>query len=434
MDIPSLYSLFLQHPAVSTDTRKIIPGSIFFALKGEHFDGNRFALQALQSGASYAVVSDTTLTGHNLIHVENTLTALQLLANHHRRQFTIPVLAITGSNGKTTTKELLTTVLSGKYKVHATSGNLNNHIGVPLTLLGISSDIAMVVCEMGANHPGEIAALCQIAEPTHGLITNIGKAHLEGFGSIEGVKKAKGELFEYLGEHHCPGFVNTDDPRLRELGALLEEKITYGFNADADPQFLFAYVQTPGVTGFTLKDTRGLISFHSEMFGQYNASNMLAAYAVGKYFKVDQQVIVDKLTCFIPGANRSEVISYQDCIIVKDAYNANPSSMELAVKAFSNQYPQGWVVLGDMKEVGDESITAHQLIIDLLVTTTFERIHLVGNAFAQAYKMTGYSDSRFVNVENIQTLREAWKWNDCHGKALLLKGSRSMQLEHLLEA
>jgi UDP-N-acetylmuramoyl-tripeptide--D-alanyl-D-alanine ligase len=432
MDIPSLYSLFLQHPTISTDTRKIIPGSIFFALKGEHFDGNRFALQALHSGAAYAVVSDTTLAGHNLIHVEDTLSALQLLANHHRRQFKIPVLAITGSNGKTTTKELLTTVLSGKYKVHATSGNLNNHIGVPLTLLGMSLSVEIVVCEMGANHPGEIAALCRIAEPTHGLITNIGKAHLEGFGSIEGVKKAKGELFEYLSEHHCPGFVNTDDPRLRELGTMLQEKITYGFNADANPQFLFTYVDTPGVTGFTMKDTRSLLSFQSAMFGQYNASNMLAAFAVGKYFNVEQPIIIEKLSRFVPGANRSEIISFQECTIVKDAYNANPSSMELAVKAFANQYPQGWVVLGDMKEVGDESIPAHRMIIDLLATTTFERIHLVGNAFAQAYKMAGYKDPRFVNVDSIQSLREAWTWNDCRGKAVLLKGSRSMQLEHLL--
>jgi len=194
MEILSLYSIYLVHPSISTDTRKIKPGSIFFALKGSNYDGNSFAHQALQLGASFAVVSDPALKGDQLIYVEDTLQALQLLANYHRRQFNLPVLAITGSNGKTTTKELITSVLSGKYKVHATAGNLNNHIGVPLTLLGITNETEFVVCEMGANHLGEIASLCMIAEPTHGLITNIGKAHLEGFGSIEGVKKAKGEL------------------------------------------------------------------------------------------------------------------------------------------------------------------------------------------------------------------------------------------------
>jgi len=433
MDIPTLYSLFLQHPYISTDTRKIIPGSIFFALKGEHFDGNNFALQAIQSGAAYAVVSDPALTGKQLIHVKDTVSVLQSLANHHRRQFNIPVLAITGSNGKTTTKELLTAVLSGKYKVHATPGNLNNHIGVPLTLLGITSAIEFVVCEMGANHHREIAKLCQIAEPTHGLITNIGKAHLEGFGSIEGVKKAKGELFEYLSEHHCPGFVNTDDPRLRDLSKLLKDKVTYGFSNEGHPQIHFTYEQLPGVAGFTLKDTKQPLSFHSEMFGQYNASNMLAAFAVGTYFHVDQQIIVDRLSNFVPGANRSEIISYRDCIIVKDAYNANPSSMELALRAFSNQYPEGWVVLGDMKEVGDESVAAHRMIIDLLGTTSIARIYLVGSAFAKAYEMSASNDPRYVIVENIKTLRTTWKWDDCRGKALLLKGSRSMQLEHLLD-
>lgn len=434
MDIPSLYSIYQEFPLISTDTRKIMPGSIFFALKGAQFDGNAFALQAIHEGAAYAVVSDASLADDQLIHVEDTLQALQSLAHYHRRQIQVPVLAITGSNGKTTTKELVTAVLAGKFKVHATVGNLNNHIGVPLTLLGITPDIEFVVCEMGANHGGEIASLCSIAEPTHGLITNIGKAHLEGFGSVEGVKKAKGELFDYLMAHHGVGFVNTDDPNLREIGEALEQKVTFGFDSVAHPQNDFSYAAHPGETGFTMTDKNSGLTFHSSMFGHYNASNMLAALAVARHFHVEEKSIVDSLSGFIPRGNRSEIITYNGCLIVKDAYNANPSSMELAVRAFAAQYPDGFIVLGDMKEMGQESSSAHRQMLELVASMSFTSIYIVGDAFTQAYEALGISDTRITPFDDIQSLKARWRWDRCDGKAILLKGSRSMQLELLLES
>ncbi len=410
-----------------------MPGSIFFALKGAHFDGNAFALQAIREGAAYAVVSDISLAGDQLIHVEDTLQTLQSLANFHRRQIQIPVLAITGSNGKTTTKELITDVLAWKFKVHATAGNLNNHIGVPLTLLGITPDVEFVVCEMGANHGGEIATLCSIAEPTHGLITNIGKAHLEGFGSVEGVKKAKGELFDYLREHHGVGFVNTDDPNLREIGEALEKKVTFGLGSSAQPQNDFSYTAHTGEPGFTMTDKHSGLTFHSSMFGHYNASNMLAALAVGRHFKVDEKIIVDSLSGFIPRANRSEVITYNGCLIVKDAYNANPSSMELAVRSFAAQYPDGVIVLGDMKELGPESPSAHRQMLELVASMSFHSIYIVGNAFTQAYGALAFNDSRITPFDDIHSLKAGWRWDKFSGRVMLLKGSRSMLLEHLLE-
>lgn len=432
-DITMLYQLFQEHPYISTDTRNIRENSIFFALKGANFDGNTFAAEALRQGAAYAVVSDPLLTGDRILQVPDTLLALQSLANHHRRQLHIPVLAITGSNGKTTTKELITTALSVKYNVHATLGNLNNHIGVPLTLLGVTRDIEFVVCEMGANHGGEIAQLCEIAQPTHGLITNIGQAHLEGFGSVEGVKKAKGELFEYLNQHGGTAFVNTDDPNLIDLGLPLSNKVTYGFNAAPGPNILFTYTSSPDQHGFTLTDPASALAIHSSMFGIYNASNMLAAYTVGKYFNVPQDDMVDALSTFVPRANRSERLVYKNCILVKDAYNANPSSMELAIRAFSELYPDGWIVIGDMKELGEGSPGAHLHIVKLVSAMQFGRIYLVGEAFKKALVTSGIEDPRFIPADKIESVKGGWNWADCSGNALLLKGSRSMHLEQLLD-
>ena len=411
-----------------------MPNSIFFALKGEHFDGNRFALDALEQGAAYAVVSDPSLQSDKVVCVQDTLETLQALARHHRRQFKGPVLAITGSNGKTTTKELITAVLSSKYNVHATKGNFNNHIGVPLTLLGIRKETEFVVCEMGANHAGEIALLCSIAEPEYGLITNIGKAHLEGFGSIEGVKKAKGELFDHLRQHDGLAFVNTDDPRLYNLGLNLSKKINYGFNAEHHPDHLFSYLTQPGSAGFTLKDQHSDLVFHSHMFGIYNAVNMLAAYTVGHYFKVNDDQITSTLSSYVPGANRSETIVYNHCTIIKDAYNANPSSMELAVRAFHDQYPHGWIILGDMKELGSETNIAHRHMIDLVTSLSFDRIYLVGEAFHQNWIDENNNDQRVRCALSIDELKSGWDWSPLKGATLFLKGSRSMHLEKLLES
>ncbi len=433
MDIDTLYSLFCANPQISTDTRNIQVGSIFFALKGEHFDGNAFAYDALRQGAAYAVVSDPSLSGDQIIYVDDTLAALQSLATHHRRQFNGPVLAITGSNGKTTTKELVTSVLNIQYKVHATKGNLNNHIGVPITLLGIQKETEFVVCEMGANHPGEIAALCTIAEPTHGLITNIGKAHLEGFGSIEGVQKAKGELFDYLNSHGGLCFINTDDPRLVNLGQSIPRKITYGFNPSQSPQVLFRYTASPGSTGFIMHDTQSKLEFHTSMFGQYNASNMLAAFTIGQHFEIEEQKMADVLARFSSGANRSEVIQWHGCTVVKDAYNANPSSMELALRAYHEQYPQGWIILGDMKELGADADAAHQHIYALALQMPFERMYFVGPTFSKVIHSAMDTPQNVTTAKDIEEVRDQWSWEDIKGSAVLLKGSRSMHLERLLE-
>lgn len=433
MDINSLYSIFLKHPSISTDTRKIIPGSIFFALKGEHFDGNTFAMQALEQGAAMAVVSDPSMKDARLIIVEDTLIALQQLAIYHRKQFQIPVIGITGSNGKTTTKELITAVLAKRYNVHSTIGNLNNHIGVPLTILRATKETEIIVCEMGANHIGEIATLCTIAAPTHGIITNIGKAHLEGFGSVEGVRKAKGELFEYLQEHDGFAFVNVDDSNLRMLGEKVTHKLTYGFDASNHPQVRFIYEAKEGQQGFTIKDTKTDIEITSSMFGHYNAINMLAAYTIGTHFSVDQNDIRDSLSGFVPGGNRSEIVILNGCLFVKDAYNANPSSMELAIQAFAEQYPKGWIVIGDMKELGDASQAAHQQIVKQALALSFSRIYLVGNAFSNAFKMMAATDSRISISDSIELLKKHWSWKECEGQSILLKGSRSMHLELLLE-
>ena len=432
MDVAFLYDIYRKYPTICTDTRAIKPGCIFFALTGSNFNGNQFVEEALQNGAAYAVTSDLSLEKTNTLYVPDTLVALQSLANYHRRHFNKPFIAITGSNGKTTTKELVTTVLARKYRVHATSGNFNNHIGVPLTILGMPDDMDIAVIEMGANHAGEIKLLCEIAMPTHGVITNIGKAHLEGFGSVEGVQKAKGELFDYLHDHKGFAFVNADDPAIVQLGRHLIDKTIYGFNQNGDPAVLFEYSIDENTNGFTIKNKN--LSIHSTMFGHYNATNMLAAITIGQHFQVDTQLMVESLSSFVTGANRSETISYSGCTIVKDAYNANPSSMELALHAFAKCYRKGIVILGDMKELGTESEESHQHIIRIASGLDIRHIILVGNEFKNALSKMG--DTPIPNIStaiNIEEIKSKWNWEDHKGNTILLKGSRSMHLEKLLE-
>lgn len=432
IDIPALYEIYRKYPVICTDTRKITTDCLFFALSGTQFDGNKFAPEALSKEAAYAVVSDPSLTGHRYIQVEDTLAALQSLALYHRRHFQNPFIAITGTNGKTTTKELVTTVLSRKYKVHATAGNLNNHIGVPLTLLSMPLDTEMAVIEMGANHIGEIKRLCEIAMPTHGIITNIGKAHLEGFGSVEGIQKAKGELFEYLKATNGHAFVNSDDMRVLEIAENMINKTNYGFAIANNPALNFSYHTLASKSGFTINDERNQIQITSAMFGQYNAMNMLAAYNIGLHFEVPPTVMAEALSTFVSGANRSEVINYQNCTVIKDAYNANPSSMELAIRDFAKQYPEGTVILGDMKELGDTSLEAHRHIIQLLQSCGVKKVYLVGEMFQQAHSQ--FSTPIAVNtVGTIEELIPHWTWEMCNGSTVLLKGSRSMRLEKILE-
>jgi UDP-N-acetylmuramoyl-tripeptide--D-alanyl-D-alanine ligase len=433
MDIQTLYTHFLQHRVICTDTRKITPGCIFFALKGEHFDGNQFANDALLQGASLAVVSDPKLKGDRFFRTADTLETLQALANYHRRQIKVPIIAITGSNGKTTTKELITTVLSTSFKVSATAGNFNNHIGVPLTLLSVPDSAEIIVCEMGANHPGEIKFLCEIAEPTHGVITNIGKAHLEGFGSIEGVMATKGQLFEYLRDHNGHAFVNIDDNRVKQLGDKLNRKTTYSLEPNASADIYLSYRNNEGEAGFSLVNETNNVHIHSKMFGRYNASNMLAAYTIGLHFGIAQDKLTSSLSDFVSKSNRSEDVSVNGCSFIMDAYNANPSSMELAIRAFAEKHPSGRVILGDMKELGGVSLESHCQIVSLVERMGFEKIYLIGDQFIQALSSTDVNDPRIMSYQTIDDLQKVWNWSACQGQTIFVKGSRSMQLEKILQ-
>ena len=432
MSIEALYQHYLSSPRVTTDTRKIEPGSIFFALRGDHFDGNAFARQALDAGATLAVVSDPDLKGDCFFQVNDTLQALQDLATFHRRKLRIPVLGITGTNGKTTTKELVACVLATQYVTHATQGNFNNHIGVPLTILSTPPDAEILVCEMGANHIGEIAALCQIAQPTHGLITNIGRAHLEGFGSFEGVKKAKSELYWYLENHGGIVFINMDDQSLASMASLFSRKITFGLSDANEAEYHFNYVANIDQPGFTIHSRTNPTRITSSMFGSYNAYNALAAYAVGHYFKVPDEKIAAAIQSYIPGNNRSQLLQHHGCTIIKDAYNANPSSMELAITAFDAQFSNGLLVLGDMKELGETSQSAHQKIIEIASATSAVQIFLVGPEFCKAFE--NGDTARIRLFQHVDDLKQQWNWSACSGKGLLLKGSRSMRLEELLNS
>jgi UDP-N-acetylmuramoyl-tripeptide--D-alanyl-D-alanine ligase len=342
------------------------------------------------------------------------------------------VIGITGTNGKTTTKELIARVLSKQFVTHATQGNLNNHIGVPLTILSTPASAELLVCEMGANHIGEIASLCGIAQPTHGLITNIGKAHLEGFGSFEGVKKAKSELYWYLEHHGGIVFVNLDDPSLASLADSMSRKITYALLEGRKADHHFSYSPKAGQPGFTISSRTSHTSIASSMFGPYNASNALAAYAVGNYFSIPDDEIADAIQSYIPGNNRSQVLYEHGCTIVKDAYNANPSSMELAIRAFDAQFTGGIMILGDMKELGETSRAAHQKIIELAASSVAKQVILVGPEFRAA--CSADPDPRFRLFQHVDELKQYWDWSAIKGTALLLKGSRSMRLEELLNA
>ncbi|MDR3236534.1 MAG: UDP-N-acetylmuramoyl-tripeptide--D-alanyl-D-alanine ligase [Prevotellaceae bacterium] len=423
-----IYRLFEQHPIICTDSRNITADSIFFALKGDHFDGNRYALQALDAGVAYAVVDDTTLPPHpQLIQVVDTLKALQDLASTHRRKLGIPVIAITGTNGKTTTKELTAQVLSAKFKVGVTSGNLNNHIGVPLTLLRMTAGTQIGVVEMGANHPCEIAALCRIALPDYGLITNVGKAHLQGFGSLEGVCKAKGELYDYLAATSGAIFYNTGNPLLcRMVNERNPPKIhPYGIaenhaavvcpSGDAHP-FLHLTVE-------------GYPDIRTHLIGNYNTDNVLAALAVGAAFGVSPDAAAAAINHYEPSNNRSQLLHTARHTIIMDAYNANPASMTAAIENFAQLPATGkYAILGDMLELGAESATEHAAIIALLKEKPFTDVLLVGTQFTQA--AVGVL---FKSFADIAALRAYLRQHPIASQAtILLKASRGMHLEDIV--
>lgn len=439
MKISELYSLYKLHPVVTTDSRVILPDSIFFALKGATFNGNEFAKTTIDSGCAFAVVDEEKYAiDDRFILVDDVLKSLQDLARFHREKLNIPVFGITGTNGKTTTKELLSVVLSEKYKTVFTKGNLNNHIGVPLTVLSIYDDAEIAIVEMGANHPGEIAFLCEIAQPTHGLITNIGKAHLEGFGSFEGVKKTKNELYDYLYSHNGTVFVNSGNPILMDL---IKSRlcITYGVaehdycrgEINHDKIYLEADIELNEafIGGKILSELQNPIpiTITSNLVGAYNLENLLAAVSIGNYFGVEAPEIKNAIQHYQPDNNRSQLLKTEKNTIVMDAYNANPSSMEQALNNFLALKQNGKAaILGEMLELGEYCKEEHLKLITLLGNAELNPLYLVGNSF------TDIDTTGFTCFENVDQLCMWLEQHPVQGKNILIKGSRGNKLEKVL--
>jgi UDP-N-acetylmuramoyl-tripeptide--D-alanyl-D-alanine ligase len=438
--IKQLYQRYLQHPAISTDSRKISAGSIFFALKGPHFNGNAFAAKALQEGAAFAVIDESKyfIDSTSTILVDNVLHTLQKLALHHRRQIDLPVLAIAGSNGKTTTKELIAFVLKQRYKCHATPGNLNNYIGLPLTLLQMKPGTEIAVIELGANQQGEIASLCRLCEPTHGLITNIGKDHLEGFGGPEGVIHANMELFNYLAQNSGVAFVNADEAELSEMAkhAKLSRIISYHQSDNLDPAHppmeMKLESENPYLAGSFLDEHKKNCFFQSKLYGTYNFNNIMTAVAVGRYFKVPATAIKKGVEDYIPSSNRSQLITQKDNLLILDAYNANPSSMNLALDSLQHlaTYSQKVVVLGEMKELGIYEKQEHQAILNKVLHYQFNPALFLGEAFFQ-FKSAYPGFYFFKNLNDLKTFYDRLPLSKA---AVLFKGSRANKLERLLES
>lgn len=425
MDIERLYSIYLSHPKIQTDSRKISAGEMFFALKGERFNGNDFGQAALDLNAACVVMDeDRGINDERIIIVEDVLTTLQELSLHHRKQFDIPVIAITGSNGKTTTKELIHAVLSARFRTHTTKGNLNNHIGIPLTLLDMPKDTEIAVIEMGANHQQEIRGYCRYVMPTHGIITNCGKAHLEGFGGVEGVRKGKGELFDHLRAHDGTAFVMRDFDYLLEMSRGIPHLVTYG-STDADVTGRVLHSEPFLVVGL---DNGDIPFIETQLVGDYNLSNVLVAVTLGRYFNIPDAVIAASINRYQPSNSRSQMVVRNSNRIILDAYNANPTSMRAAIDNMIRQ-PQEKkaIVIGGMMELGTDSIAEHEAIISLLQQHPWHLVILVGGDFGQVRHAYMY----FPNAA------AAAEWLEKHpltDAMVLLKGSRSMQMELVLPA
>ena len=416
MQIQKLYQFFLKHPIICTDSRKITKGSIFFSLKGKNFNGNKFAEKAIKDGCSFAVVDEKEFaTNDKFILVDDVLGTLQNLAKHHRTLLNIPIIGITGTNGKTTSKELINAVLSSEKCCYATKGNFNNHIGVPLSILEITSSHEIAIIEMGANHIGEITFLCNISQPIFGVITNIGKAHLEGFGSFESVIKAKSELYNYIQKNNGNVFVNNEAELLIELADNIR-KTTYGKNGDYKGSIAS---NTPFVSV-----QFGENSIISNLIGDYQFYNIMLAISVGKYFEITEKNIKKAIESYTPKNNRSEIIKTKSNTIILDAYNANPSSMTAMLHSFAKQnYENKLCILGDMLEMGNTSLQEHKAIIDLANELKLECI-FIGTEFAQVHKQAYNSTDKFS---------EFLKEKPITNKTILLKGSRGITLEKLVK-
>ncbi len=429
MEIEKLYDLFLASTGVNTDTRTIRSGQLFFALKGENFDGNDYALQALENGASYAVVNESVSSeDQRLIKVPDTLRTLKELAAFHRNRLTVDgerltVIGLTGTNGKTTTKELIREVLSAKFRVSATEGNLNNDIGVPLTVLKMDASTEIAVVEMGASHPDDISALTPVSQPDFGLITNVGKAHLLGFGSFEGVKQAKGRLYDYIAGNGKAVFINADDPVLMGMarsrglslipyGVDYQDVIVHPSSAD-EPLLRFE------LEGHTVQ---------TRLAGAYNVTNALAAIAVGRYFGVSLEDAIAAIEAYTPSNNRSQMVRTEHNVLIEDAYNANPSSMAAALDNFNlAQDPHKVVMLGDMRELGEESGKEHQGVVERLSGMDLEQVYLVGEEFSKVAEGTGFHC--FPDSDALA----AWiKEHPVEGCMILVKGSRGIRMEKVI--
>jgi UDP-N-acetylmuramoyl-tripeptide--D-alanyl-D-alanine ligase len=429
MQIETLYQYYLQGEGVSTDTRKIRANTMFFALKGSNFNGNQFAQQALANGATYAVIDEANYAvSEKYILVTDVLQTLQALAHYHRQQQNFPFIAIVGSNGKTTTKELIKAVLAKKYKVYATEGNLNNHIGVPLTLLNMPKNTAIAVIEMGANRIGDNAELCQIAAPTHGVATNVGYDHLEGFGNIEGVFRSQTELYQYLIQHEGVAIVNSTDEMLGNAAKrrMKPENIRW-YGAAQD----FAYLQLEALLPFIAYKDENQTLVHTKLLGAYNLPNMMVAYAFGKLFGVESQAINEAIASYEPTNNRSQLIKKGKGFVIADAYNANPSSMKAALENLEALQAKNKIaIIGDMFEMGEESQIRHREILNFANSLTINKIMCCGQDF---YAVRQPNDP-FLFFENKTALQHWLQQNTLTFDYLLLKASRGIGLETILGA
>jgi UDP-N-acetylmuramoyl-tripeptide--D-alanyl-D-alanine ligase len=430
--IKDIYQLFIKYPVISTDSRTDLTNSIFFAIKGDNFDGNAYALKAIEKGAAYAIVDDQNLTKHpKLILVDNSLNCLQKLATHHRKQLNIPIIAVSGSNGKTTTKELITLVLQKKYKVFATPGNLNNHIGLPLSLLQINAQHEIAILELGANHIGENKMLIDICLPSHGIVTNIGKDHMGEFGSWEGIVEAYKEILDYFNQDEsCTFFLNTDDTSLTSL-VKSQNVISYSYKDQVETHIkgnlLNDELLCKVVVKSSIQNEKSVVS--SKLFGSYNIYNILAAWAIGEYFQIESKLIIQALENYNPKNNRSQIIKWKSNTLIFDAYNANPSSLSLALHDFGNLAVNNKsIIFGDMHELGAYSKTEHENIIKQLSKYNFNHVMLVGKYFTDACNNENYLC--FPNVLSLQSWMKNQKFKDAY---ILLKGSRSEQIETAFE-
>jgi len=438
ISISDLYEIYKSSPQVQTDTRQLKKGDLYFALKGPNFNGNEFALQALEQGAAYAIVDEAVDASADLqeriIYVEDVLSSLQALAKFHREQFTIPFIAITGSNGKTTTKELVAAVLSSHYKTYTTKGNLNNHIGVPITLLSIQKDAQFAIIEMGANHLKEIESYCSYTMPTHGLINNCGKAHLEGFGGEEGVRKGKGELYDYLKIHNGTVFINSDLDYLVKMSQGIGAVISYGtssgqlqakeFNGLTNEQnandFLALEITASSQDAIVHKIIK------TQLVGAYNLPNILAAISIGLAFEVPVTKIMTAIENYTPTNSRSQLIEWKNNKVILDAYNANPSSMQLAIENFVKiNAAKKIICIGGMRELGKESQAEHQALIEQIKAAHFEKVILVGKEFENC-------QHAFTYFENSALAKNWLDQENFSGHFFLIKGSRGIQMEKMI--